>query len=228
MYVGRHLVIGARTRRDIFGWRAFRRRWRASRDRRIDWPGLVAGSHARLGHAGLGRSGDPVTLRFNRSDRLTGMRGNDTRAFEIRSVDSGRNGRVSMVVVERQRRIPRRGVHVFNLLRRGGRVRIAGGGELRCCRPCGETAVPAIEADIRNVVHHDRFVVDVDDCYAAEVVDGAVVKESTVAPIAPLIANAVIAEAVVDAAIEPDLRSPIAGVEEVDTVIPAPIAGSPE
>lgn len=100
--------------------------------------------------------------------------------------------------------------------------------ELRWRWPCSKTTRAAIVADVRNVIHHYRFAVDVGDRHDADIVDGAVIEECAVTPIAALIANAVIAEAVVHAAIETDVRPPIADVEDIDAVIPTPLGGRPQ
>jgi hypothetical protein len=59
------------------------------------------------------------------------------------------------------------------------------------------------------------------------VVDGAVVAEVAAVPVSALIAEAGIAEAVVDATIESDVPSPIATVEAIAATRVSPIAGRP-
>jgi hypothetical protein len=54
-----------------------------------------------------------------------------------------------------------------------------------------------------------------------------VVKGSTI-PVATLVALSTVTKAVVDASVETDLRSPVAIVEHVSAIIPAPVAGGPE
>jgi hypothetical protein len=87
----------------------------------------------------------------------------------------------------------------------------------------------AIEADVSyGRIVDDGFVVDVGDVDAAEIIHGPVVSEDAASPIAALVAGAHIAEAIIDAAIESDMRPPIASMVNVDPVIPAPIARGPE
>jgi hypothetical protein len=70
-----------------------------------------------------------------------------------------------------------------------------------------------MEADVNcGRIVDDGFVVDVSDMGAAEIIHGPV-----------LVAGAHIAEAVIDAAMESDMRPPIASIVDVDPVIPAPI-----
>src|ERR1700678_4224573 len=97
------------------------------------------------------------------------------------------------------------------------------------CRPCGRAAIPAVEAGaIDRVVHGHRLVIDVGDPDIGDVVDGAVVEERAMIPMAAVIAIAGIAKAIVDAAIEAHFASPVSGVEGVATADPAPIGWRPQ
>src|SRR5215467_5802479 len=98
------------------------------------------------------------------------------------------------------------------------------GGRLRC-----RSASPAVEAYIRHrrIVDH-RLVVDVCDTDTAEIVDGPIVAEDTVLPNAALIADASIAKDAVDAAIEADMRPPIAGMQDIGAIAPPPIGRRPQ
>src|SRR5580700_1427618 len=58
--------------------------------------------------------------------------------------------------------------------------------------------------------------------------DGLVVEEVPVVPAAAFVASARVAVAIIDAAVETDLRSPIAFVEEIGAVVVSPVTGSPE
>src|SRR6185437_382099 len=84
-------------------------------------------------------------------------------------------------------------------------------------------AAAAIEADARRRDVADRFVINIRDAHAAEIVDGAIVEETVMVPMAAEEADAEIAEAVVDAAIEADGRAPIAGMPEIAHVDPTPV-----
>src|SRR5690348_4274313 len=92
------------------------------------------------------------------------------------------------------------------------------------------TSLAAIEADAVDggVVHDDRLVVDVRDVDVADVVNGPVVIEVTVAPVTAFVALARVPEAVVDAAIEADRRAPVAAMPYVAAVAPAPPARRPQ
>src|SRR6476620_2025759 len=82
------------------------------------------------------------------------------------------------------------------------------------------------EADIlHRLVLDDGLGVDLGDNGLVHLGDGGVVKEHPVIPISALVADAPIAEAVVDTAIISDVRPPISGVQSVKTTVVAPVAG---
>src|SRR5215469_10270745 len=98
------------------------------------------------------------------------------------------------------------------------------GGRLR-----SRAAGSAVEAYIRHRRAVDHcLIVDVCNIDATEIVDGLIVVEDAVLPITTLVADASIAEAVVDAAIETDVRTPIAGMQHVDAIAPPPIGRRPQ
>src|SRR5580704_1996840 len=87
-------------------------------------------------------------------------------------------------------------------------------------------ALAAVVADPVDggVVDH-RCVVNVGDVH---IVDGAIVEKVSAVPASALIAVTEISESVIDPAVEPDMRPPIAGVEKKCAAAPTPPAGSPE
>jgi hypothetical protein len=58
--------------------------------------------------------------------------------------------------------------------------------------------------------------------------DGGVVEEHPVIPISTVVADASIAEAVIDAAVISYVRPPISGVPNISATIVAPVAGRPQ
>src|SRR5690349_19503001 len=79
------------------------------------------------------------------------------------------------------------------------------------------SAGAAVEADLGYVhVVDNSLIIDVGYVDAAEVVDRAVVTEDAAAPEASAIAHAAIAEAVIDAAVEADVRPPVSRIPEID------------
>src|SRR5215467_1419732 len=135
---------------------------------------------------------------------------------------------MALIVVERQRRIFRRHLHVLRLLRSRRHVLLVGGGNLLRRLLRRRAAGAAIVAHVGGVVDDDGFVVDIVDLHVRDVVDGAVVKESAAAPIAALVAFAGIAEAIGYAAVEADFWAPIAFVKRIDAVVPAPVSRRPQ
>src|SRR6185312_16995620 len=79
----------------------------------------------------------------------------------------------------------------------------------------------------RTVVGY-REVVDVRNVRVPHVGAGAVVIEVAVIPMPAFVTDAEVAESVIDTAVEPDMRTPIAGMPEIHAVGPAPIAWRPE
>src|SRR6516164_5048417 len=135
---------------------------------------------------------------------------------------------MALIVVERQRWIFRRHLHVLRLLRSRRHVLLVGGGNLLRRLLGRRAAGTAIVAHVGGVVDDDSLVVDVGDLHVRDVVDGAVVKESAAAPIAALVALAGIAEAIGYAAVEADFWAPIAFVKRIDAVVPAPVSRRPQ
>src|SRR6516225_6281053 len=78
----------------------------------------------------------------------------------------------------------------------------------------------------RNVID-DGLVVDVNVC-DSHVVHGAVVVEMAVSPIATIVAVAKVAEAIVHAAVETYVLSPVARVPHIHATSPPPVSRSPE
>src|SRR4029077_3824570 len=58
--------------------------------------------------------------------------------------------------------------------------------------------------------------------------DATVVKESVPSPLPTEKADAGVAKAVVDATVKADVRTPVAAVPSVESIIPTPVARSPE
>ena len=80
-----------------------------------------------------------------------------------------------------------------------------------------------------GVLRHDGAVlVDIGHMDAAEVRHGAVISEYSAPPLAADEADAAVAEAVVNAAVEADMRSPVAGVPSVHAARIAPVARGPQ
>jgi hypothetical protein len=223
---------GARSGGDFYARGARRlhtgKRMIALNGRGVAWTGFRTLSCRRFAGRCAAGATDMVTLRIDRGNRRTRMRGDNAGTVQLRRVCGSRNGGMAVIVVERQRRIFRRHLHVLRLLRRRRYVLLTGGGNLLRRRPHRGTAGTAIIAHVGRVVDDDGLVVDVGDRRVRDVVDGAVVEESAAAPIATLVADAGIAVAIRDAPVEADFRPPIAFMKGIDAVVPAPISWRPQ
>ena len=197
-------------------------------DRGIAGTGSCTLTWRRVAGHGAAGAADVVALRGNRSNRRTRMRGDDAGTAQLRRVRGRRNGGMTLIVVERQRWIFRRNLHVLGLLPRRRHVMLAGGGNLLWCRLRCCTAGAAIETHVGDVVDDDGLIVDVADLHVRDVVDGTVIEESAATPIAAFVALAGIAVAVRYAAVEADFRGPIAFVKGIDAVVPAPVSRRPQ
>ena len=113
----------------------------------------------------------------------------------------------------------------------GGHRRSAGTAEgCDLCRPWPyvNAAATAVIGDTRPVIDDHRAVVDMSDVDDVNAVDGAVVVEVVAVPIAAIVAISGVTEAVVYAAIEADMQTPVAAVEAPAVVVPAPVSGRPK
>jgi hypothetical protein len=95
-------------------------------------------------------------------------------------------------------------------------------------RPFVKAAVAAIEADAPNTAVHDRGVVDVVNHSDVHVGHRAVIEKVVVVPTSTHVTVTKITEPIVDPTIRTYLRTPVAVIENVSAVPPAPIAGGPK
>src|ERR1700728_1856472 len=93
----------------------------------------------------------------------------------------------------------------------------------------GYSTAATVEGNVRRVIHNNGAVhVNIGDRRGVHVHHSGVVEEISAAPFAATEAGAAISKAVVNTAIEANLRSPVTAVPGVGAVVPAPVAGSPE
>ena len=91
-----------------------------------------------------------------------------------------------------------------------------------------ESTLAPVVADPAHRRVIDGRVIDVVDVVDIHVQYGTIVEKMSVVPTPTVKANSKVAEAVVDAAIKPDGRPPIAIVENETSAAPAPISGCPQ
>jgi hypothetical protein len=107
-------------------------------------------------------------------------------------------------------------------------MRFSDGRNFRWTRAQLETAIASIKADPVIVVHNHGPVVDVVHHRHVDIVYVAVIEEMAGVPIAPLIADAPVAEAIIHASVEANVRAPVAVKEAIAAIGISPVAGGPE
>ncbi len=140
----------------------------------------------------------------------------------------GGDRRMPVVVAGRESRIGGGGGDVPGLLRGHRRVplglgRALGGGRLSL-GPAGTARV----TDIRAIAAAHILLVRMLDLDRPEIVDGLVVGEVPAGPPSAVVAAAAIAIAVIDAAVEADVRPPVTVMEQVGAADPAPPGRGPQ
>ena len=92
-----------------------------------------------------------------------------------------------------------------------------------------DSALAAVVADpVRVVVIDHRGVINVVNVGNVHVVDGSIVEKASPVPTSALVAFAEVAESVIDAAIESDVRAPVAFMENECGAAPTPPARCPQ
>jgi len=158
--------------------------------------------------------------------RAASMRGNNASSGELtRSRRSGHR-RSAVVKGRAQLSITRSGMLMITLQRRGFEMMLMFRGKLMRSRTRLDTT-GAVERHVVDVVD-DGPVIHVGDVDTAHVHGRAVVEKGTTAPVTALESNTAIAEAVVHAAVEADMRTPVAPVPGVDATTPTPVARRPQ
>jgi hypothetical protein len=150
--------------------------------------------------------------------------------MEIRRSCCSRHGRASLVHAREQLAIVNRSLLMLSLNRQGSLVLLMLRGQLLRGRTRRNAAVTPVVADMVHggVVHDDCLVVDVRNVGNVHVGHAAVVIEVASAPLATVETFTGISEAVVNAAVEADVRAPVAAVEKVEAFVPSPPSRSPE
>src|ERR1700740_3073319 len=131
------------------------------------------------------------------------------RAVELARLRRCGDGGPAMVDGGQHTVVAARGLLVLRLLRGGGNVALVLGGPFRSCRPGIDSAGAAVKANAADVGVVDHSLVDVcvvnDGCIHMGY--GSVVVKAPTAPFAADEADAAVAEAVVNAAVEAHVRA---------------------
>ncbi len=86
----------------------------------------------------------------------------------------------------------------------------------------------SIVVDDRRIMHDGLIHIGIVNDGPVHVHHGGVIRELTTAPFATDKADAHVTEAIVDAAIVSDVRTPISGVEDIHTIVEAPVGRRPQ
>ena len=107
-------------------------------------------------------------------------------------------------------------------------MRLPQGGQFSGPRAYLDAAGTSIEADSFIGAIFDAIVVDIVNHCHIQVVDGAVVIEVAAIPVAALIPDTHVAEAIIHSTVEANVWSPIASIKLVAIMPVAPVAGRPK
>ncbi len=95
--------------------------------------------------------------------------------------------------------------------------------------PCRRSTIAAVKAGApRSRIVDYGCVVHIMDIGDVHIVDGTVVEEASIVPAAPSVAVAEISIAVINPAVETDLGSPVALMEDKPSTFPTPPARRPQ
>jgi hypothetical protein len=185
----------------------------------------------------LGNSRPPTlryrTLRFGRGPlRRSFGRGRWTRRWgPVRSwqrAGGDKRLRLGAACPNVLRAIGRSFTGLLNLRRHGSRSRVAPHSQFRRRGPRLDSTAAAVVTDpIATVVRNSIFVNVVNYC-GIHIGDRAIVFNRAVVPIRAIITAARISEAVIDAAVEADMWTPIARVSNIEAVLVTPVWRRPQ
>jgi hypothetical protein len=116
---------------------------------------------------------------------------------------------------------------VLDLCGHRRRSRAAEGCDLCWLRTNGDASTASVVGYAGVVVYDDGAVIDMRNV-DADAIDGTVVIEVVSVPVAAVIAEAGVTEAIVDASVETDMSAPVSTAEAPTVVVPAPVAGGPK
>ena len=135
----------------------------------------------------------------------------DTLAGELARLGGRRDRRLAMILGGEQSLIGARHLRLLGLGWRCRYVLFVRGGLLlwRRLSRCS-TGAPVEAGSCRTRIDDDRLAVNIGDCNTAKIIDGLVVREHSIVPISALVADAAVTEAVIDAAVETNVRPPVA------------------
>src|SRR5580704_11756022 len=174
------------------------------------------------------RSGGVLWTRGRFMDRSALFGSNHSTTLQFSRLSSSGDRRLAVVCGSAQFRVRACGLDVFGLRRHRSDMTFMCGRFFLCSGTSVDASIATIEADAGDGGFVDARVVDVVNHIHVYVQHSAVIEKVTVIPASTFKTMAKVTEAVVNPAIETYLRAPVAIIENVATVSPAPIAWSPE
>lgn len=181
---------------------------------------------ASSGSIGVRLRRSPVGRRMIRRSGLFG--GNDSGTVDGGWSFSSSYRRLALVGGGAQLRFRSGGLDMLRLGGYGWNVPLTRSGFFLRRRSDRDPAVPAVVAHAVFIDVGYLSVVDVVNIGDVHVIDCAVVIKPVMVPMSAFVAMAIIAKAISDSAVEPNLRPPIAVMEEEAAVVPSPVAGRPK
>jgi hypothetical protein len=154
--------------------------------------------------------------------------GYDTASPEVAGTSRGCHCWPAVILPRKQCTVLARGLLMLHLRRDWPAVRFVGPGLLLRRRTRGYSALSAVVGNVRVIVHDDGLVIDIGDVGDIHVGHRTVVEEFAAAPFAAREAFAEVSEAVIDAAVESNVRAPIADVPNIEAVVPTPVSWGPQ
>jgi len=133
-----------------------------------------------------------------------------------------------MVLAREQSTVLARGVFMLQLRRNRAAMRFVGVGCLLRRGTCRDSAVSAVVRHMRIIVYDGGPVIDVGDVCDIHIRHRPVVEKFAAAPFAAGEAFAEVSETVINAAVESDMRTPIAGIPNIEAIVPTPVSGGPQ
>jgi hypothetical protein len=154
--------------------------------------------------------------------------GYDTAPTKVSGARRGCHCWPAVILARKQSPVLARGLLMLHLRRDRSAVRFVSPGLLLRRSTRGYSTLSAVVRDVRVIVYDHGLVIDIGDVGDIHVGHRTVVEEFAAAPFAAREAFAEVSEAVINAAIESDVRAPIADIPKIDAIVPTPVSGGPQ
>jgi len=147
---------------------------------------------------------------------------------EVGRAGRRRHWRPTVVLPRKQSSVLACGLLMLELRPDWSAVRFVGPGLLLRRGARGYSAPSTVERHVRVVIYDDGPVIDIGHVRDVHIGHRPVVEEVAAAPFSACEAFAEISEAVINAAIKSNVRAPIAGIPNIEAIVPTPVSRSPK